>query len=116
VQYHFALGKFDPYVGVGANYTWFWGTTSVLTSKLGAGNAVNIHPAAGVDFNAGFDYYLTKNWVLNADAKYLLLHTTANTPFGAGTFSLNANTWLVGVGVGYRFGLPAMLAPVLAKY
>jgi outer membrane protein len=116
LQYHFALGQFDPYVGVGVNYTWFWGTTSVLTSNLGYGNAVNLRPAAGVDFNAGFDYYLTKNWVLNADAKYLLLHTTGNTPFGVNTVSLNANTWLVGVGIGYRFGLPAVSAPVVAKY
>jgi outer membrane protein len=27
-QYHFALGQLDPYVGVGANYTWFLDTKS----------------------------------------------------------------------------------------
>jgi outer membrane protein len=116
LQYHFALGQFDPYVGVGANYTWFLETTSPLTQKLGYGNAVNIHPAAGLALQAGLDYYLTKNWVLNADAKYILLHTTANTPFGPNTVAVNVNPWLVSVGVGYRFGLPASVAPVVAKY
>lgn len=116
LQYHFALGKFDPYVGIGANYTWFLETTSPLFQKLGYGNAVNIKPNAGLAFQFGGDYYLTKNWVLNADAKYLLLNTTANTPFGQNTVHLSANTWLVGVGVGYRFGLPSASAPVVAKY
>jgi outer membrane protein W len=54
--------------------------------------------------------------VLNADAKYIFLHTTANTPFGPNTVSVNVNPWLVSVGLGYRFGLPTSVAPVVAKY
>lgn len=116
LQYHFAMGQFDPYLGVGANYTWFLETTSPLTRSLGYGNAVNIKPSAGLALQAGFDYYLTKNWALNADAKYLFLNTDANTPFGPNTVHVNADTWLVSVGVGYRFGLAALSAPVVAKY
>jgi outer membrane protein len=116
LQYHFAWGQFDPYVGVGANYTWFLETTSPLTQKLGYGNAVNIHPAAGLALQAGFDYYLSKHWVLNADAKYLFLHTDANTPFGANTVSLNVNPWVVSVGAGYRFGGADLFPAVVAKY
>ena len=115
LQYHFALGKFDPYLGVGANYTWFLETKSPL---LGA-NVVNIHSSAGIAFQAGADYYLTKNWVLNVDAKYLLLDTTANVSAlaaGKNAVGVNANTWIIGGGVGYRFGLPAAMAPVVAKY
>ena len=116
LQYHFAWGQFDPYVGVGANYTWFLETTSPLTQKLGYGNAVNIHPAAGLALQAGFDYYLNKHWVLNADAKYLFLHTDANTPFGPNTVSLNVNPWVVSVGAGYRFGGADLFPAVVAKY
>ncbi|MCI4678500.1 outer membrane beta-barrel protein [Rhodoblastus acidophilus] len=116
LQYHFALGQLDPYVGVGANYTWFLWTNSPLTRALGYGDAVNIKSAPGLAFQAGVDYYLTKHWVLNADAKYLVLNTDANTPFGQNTVHINANTWLVGLGIGYRFGLPMMSAPVVAKY
>lgn len=117
LQYHFALGQFDPYLGIGANYTWFLQTTSPLFSALGAGNAVNIKPSAGLALQGGFDYYLTKHWALNFDAKYLFLETSANTPFGPNTVHLNANTWLLGVGLGYRFGAADLFgAPVVAKY
>jgi outer membrane protein len=117
LQYHFALGQFDPYLGVGANYTWFLETTSPLTRSLGAGDAINIKPSAGLALQAGFDYYLTKHWALNVDAKYLFLETTGNTPFGPNTLHLSANTWLVGVGLGYRFGAADLFGgPVVAKY
>jgi outer membrane protein len=118
LQYHFALGQFDPYVGVGPNYTWFLGTTSGALP-----NSVNVHSAAGVAFQAGADYYLTKHWVLNVDAKYLLLDTTANIGTAGGAalsgrdvVKLNINPWLVGAGIGYRFGTDVFAAPVVAKY
>ncbi len=119
LQYHFAMGQFDPYLGIGANYTWFLKTTSPLTRSLGAGDAVNLHPAAGLALQVGTDYYLTKHWVLNADAKYLFLNTNGNVgvPGGLNAVHLNANTWLVSLGVGYRFGAPDLFStPVVAKY
>jgi len=117
LQYHFAMGQWDPYVGVGVNYTWFFWTTSPLTQWLGYGNkGINIHPQASAAFDVGFDYYLTQNWVLNADAKYLTLNTTANTPFGQNTAHVNVDPWLVRLAIGYRFGLPMASAPVVAKY
>ncbi len=110
LQYHFALGQFDPYLGVGANYTWFLGTKSHALNGI-----VNIHPAAGLAFQAGADYYLTKHWLLNVDAKYLVLETTANVG-AVNNLHLNVNPWIVGAGIGYRFG-GADLAPVVAaKY
>ncbi len=107
LQYHFALGQWDPYLGLGANYTWFLNTTS-------AANAINIHPTAGLAFNFGVDYYLTKHWVLNADAKYLVLNTDANAG-AVNNVHLNINPWIIGAGVGYRFGGSEM-SSVVAKY
>jgi outer membrane protein len=107
LQYHFALGQLDPYLGVGVNYTWFLETTS-------ANNVVNIHSAFAPAFQFGFDYYLTKNWLINVDAKYLMLTTDANV--GArNNLHLNVNPWIVGAGIGYRFG-GSTLGPVVAKY
>lgn len=118
LQYHFAMGQFDPYVGVGANYTWFWWTTSPLTQSLGQGNGINVHGSAGVAFDAGFDYYLTKHWVVNLDAKYLALETSANVLGVQNAAHINVNPWLVRLAVGYRFGLAdlGLGAPVVAKY
>ncbi len=117
LQYHFALGQFDPYLGVGANYTWFLETKSPFGATLGNSNLVNLHPAAGLALNAGADYYLTKHWVLNLDAKYLILNTDGNLaiPGGLNQVHVNANTWLIGGGIGYRFG-GSSAAPVVAKY
>ncbi|MCI4679114.1 outer membrane beta-barrel protein [Rhodoblastus acidophilus] len=112
LQYHFALGPIDPYVGAGVNYTWFlWTKSSVLPS-----NSVNIHPSAGLALDAGFDYYLTKHWALNVDVKKVFLETAANTPFGVNSVHLNANPWLIAFGVGYRFGGGGGETPVVAKY
>ncbi len=110
-QYHFALGQFDPYVGVGANYTWFLGTKSTAL-----GGTVNIHSAPGLAFQLGADYYLTKHWVLNVDAKYVVLETTANVLGKVNNLQLNVNPWIVGGGIGYRFGGSDLLPSVVAKY
>jgi outer membrane protein len=110
LQYHFALGAFDPYLGIGANYTWFLGQES-----RALGGIVNIHPAAGLAFQAGADYYLTKHWVLNVDAKYLVLETSANVG-AVDNLHLNINPWIVGAGIGYRFGGSESVAKVVAKY
>ncbi len=99
LQYHFALGQLDPYVGLGANYTWFLGTTSGPYN-----DSVNIHPAAGLALQAGFDYYLTKHWALNVDVKKIFLDSDANIVGLQNIAHINANPWLIGVGIGYRFG------------
>jgi outer membrane protein len=109
LQYHFALGQLDPYVGVGVNYTWF-----LETKSSALGGIVNIHSAFAPAFQFGVDYYLTKNWLINVDAKYLMLTTDANVG-GRNNLHLNVNPWIVGAGIGYRFG-GSTFGPVVAKY
>ncbi|MCW2315521.1 outer membrane protein [Rhodoblastus acidophilus] len=109
LQYHFALGQLDPYVGVGVNYTWFLGTKSPALNGV-----VNIHSAVAPAFQFGADYYLTKNWLVNVDAKYIMLETDANVG-GHNNLQLKVNPWIVGAGIGYRFGV-ADVAAIVAKY
>ncbi len=119
LQYHFALGQFDPYVGIGANYTWGFWTQSWLTNDLlKSGNGINVHGAAGIDFDMGFDYYLTRHWVVNLDAKYLPLTMDANVLGVQNAAHINVDPWLVRLAIGYRFGLAdlGLGAPVVAKY
>ncbi len=118
LQYHFARGAFDPYLGAGVNYTWFLATKSPYLAAHGADiNGVNIRPSAGLALQAGFDYYLSQHWTLNVDVKKVFLRTDANVNapgLGANAAHINVDPWLFGVGVGYRFGAGDNGAP--AKY
>jgi outer membrane protein len=119
LQYHFALGQLDPYLGAGVNYTWFLWTKSPLGAGIGNSDIINIHSAPALALQAGFDYYLTKHWLLNVDAKYLFLSTNADVNVagvGLNSVHVNVNPFIVGAGIGYRFGGSEFAAPVVAKY
>lgn len=96
MQYHFTdFGAFQPYVGAGANYTFF------LNTKDGAATNLKIKSAPGVALQAGFDYMLDANWGLNVDVKKLWLRPDV-TATGL-TGNLRIDPWLIGAGVTYRF-------------
>lgn len=104
LQYHPpGLGKFDPYVGVGLNYTIFLAHTDAALQK------VKIENAFGTAFEAGMHYELTPKWTLNFDAKYILLSNriSAQYPTPAGPLpavaKVQINPLIFGLGVGYKF-------------
>ena len=67
-QYHFTgLGRFEPYVGAGAQYINFF-NTGTGDNALGA-TKVNIDPAWGLTLQAGLDFSIGNGWSLNADVK-----------------------------------------------
>ena len=96
LQYHFTdLGAWKPYVGGGLNYTWFYdvGLSSPLdVSRNSWGGALQ----------AGVDYAIDKNWMLNFDVKYIWISTDVSAA-GSRLTTLDINPWVVGLGVGYRF-------------
>lgn len=104
LQYHpIPDQRFSPYVGVGINYTVFYGEGGTRTPGI---TSVDVRNAAGVAFNAGLNIELAPNWVLNFDAKYIYLRTSANVDLGPTTrIGANANIdpWVVGAGIRYRF-------------
>ena len=99
LQYHFTdLGAFKPYVGGGLNVTWFYdvnlnaGPAKLTVDSTSVGGALQV----------GLDYAIAKNWVLNADVKYIWMSTDVYA--GGGTLTdLKINPWVYGIGVGYRF-------------
>jgi len=99
LQYHFAdLGAFNPYVGVGLNYTLF---TKKSFNYGGSKYSVD-QSTWGLAGQIGFDYFLTKNVSLNVDVKYIKMETKVKVDGGpAGKLELSPIT--AGVGVGYRF-------------
>jgi outer membrane protein W len=146
LQYHFTnFGAFQPYLGVGVNFTTYWGTRVnaqtwplgiVPGSPLAALGAVNaqyysatVTPSWGVAGQIGFDYMFNEHWGVNLDAKYIMMEPTVHSnlaAFSPAAPSLGAlfipvrvylpiNPIVVSAGVTYRFG-GGSAAPIVAKY
>ncbi|MFO1079360.1 MAG: OmpW family outer membrane protein [Reyranellaceae bacterium] len=109
LQWHVTeLGAFQPYFGVGLNYSVFFSQqASNTTANNGLGvTSLGINNAWGFAAQLGFDYMINRNWGINFDVKKLLLMptysaTVNNTIPINGTATLNP--WLIGAGVTYRF-------------
>ncbi len=102
LQYHFTnFGAFQPYLGVGVNFTTYWGTrVNAQTwslgiapgSLLGVGGAANtnltgvaaqfynatVTPSWGVAGQVGFDYMFNEHWGVNLDLKYIMMEPTVH--------------------------------------
>jgi len=100
LQYHFTPDQsFSPYVGVGLNYSIFYGEDSGTGfSNLKVDNGI------GYAAQVGFDYWLSENWGLNLDVKYIDLNVDVSVNNGAlNAKDVDINPWIVGGGVSYRF-------------
>jgi outer membrane protein len=135
LQYHFTnFGAFQPYLGVGVNFTTFWGTRAGNNSfwlpfvpgstlaALGGATAnlysASITPSWGVVGQAGVDYMFNEHWGVNVDVKYITVQPRAHawgTAFVAGApavnpiyvpvnVAVNVNPIVVSAGLTYRFG------------
>jgi outer membrane protein W len=97
LQYHFTnFGRWQPYLGVGVNFTTFWGTrvnnegwalaAAPGSFLAGAGipfvNAsfsyATVTPTWGVVGNVGLDYMLNEHWGVNVDVKYISTEPTVH--------------------------------------
>jgi outer membrane protein len=97
LQYHLGnIGGINPYVGAGVNYTAFFGVDDGDAGKLKLTNSW------GGALQAGFDMPLTDKLYLNVDVKKVFMDTDLTV--GNIKTKVDIDPWLVGVGVGYRFG------------
>ncbi|MBG0801462.1 outer membrane beta-barrel protein [Methylocystis sp. H4A] len=141
-QYHFTnFGAFQPYVGVGVNFTTFWNTRvnndtwsipfapgSPLAGAQGVLSTfqyATVAPSWGVVGQAGFDYMLNDHWGVNLDFKYVGLHPMVHStvvsfapavPALGAIFipvkvSLPINPIVISAGLTYRFG-GSLLSPL----
>ena len=104
LQYHFTnFGAFQPYLGVGVNFTTYWGTrvnaqtwplAIVPGSPLGIGGAglagvnaqyynATVTPSWGVAGQVGFDYMFNEHWGVNLDLKYIMMEPTVHANVSA---------------------------------
>jgi outer membrane protein len=142
LQYHFTnFGAFQPYLGVGVNFTAFWGTRPgnqtfpfLLPAQPGIGpvaltaTSASITPSWGVVGQAGADYMFNDHWGVNLDVKYIMMEPNAHVWAVANVnatgqayaaplnLAVKINPIVVSTGLTYRFGGDWGVAPVVAKY
>lgn len=100
LQYHFDVEHgIKPYVGAGVNYTLFFNE-----DHGPAFTGLELDSSWGLALQAGVDIPLRDNWYLNIDVKKIWIQTDATVSGGAVTAEVDIDPWIVGVGIGYRFG------------
>ena len=98
VQYHYTeLGAFQPYAGVGLNYTIFSDRKNILDGAAEVDSS-----SVGLVGQLGFDYMINKNWGVNLDVKYIQMDTDVKVG-GSKVGSVGLNPWTFGIGATYRF-------------
>ena len=108
--------KFQPYIGIGLNYTTFFSSSS--SSELSAGLApvtgfyedysLDLDDSWGISGEIGADYFINENLALNASLWRIQIETEANFKGKISGTRIRAkdvkiNPWVVMVGIGYRF-------------
>lgn len=105
-QYYFgnAQSALRPYVGVGVNYTNFF--DNEFTNDLnGALTDLSMSTSWGLAAQAGIDYQVNKNWLVNASVWYAQISTDVKFKLTGDTkvIDTDINPWVYMVSVGYTF-------------
>lgn len=102
-----SASAFQPYVGIGVNYTVFFSedVDSDLEAILGKGD-LEIDDSIGLAAQVGFDYAIDEHWLLNASVWYIDIDTDAEFKFDSGSrvkADVDIDPWVYMLGVGYKF-------------
>ncbi|QYX66159.1 outer membrane protein OmpW [Shewanella putrefaciens] len=105
-QYYFgdAQSKLRPYVGVGVNYTNFF--DNEFTNDLGGAlTDLSMSTSWGLAAQAGVDYQVNKNWLVNASVWYAQISSDVKFKLSGDTVVIDTdiNPWVYMVSVGYTF-------------
>ena len=111
--------KFQPFVGAGVNYTYFWDedADSELEAALGVitepvtGSTdpvpanLDLDDSWGVAARAGFDYLFNDKWGVSASVWWIDIDTeaTVKTALADVKFDVEIDPWVYMVGLSYRF-------------
>lgn len=107
-QYHFnPAGAVRPYVGAGVNYTLFYSekASGGLVDAVGA-TSVDLDDSFGWAVQAGVDVALNDKLMLNLDAKYIDIDTTATlstAALGVQSVDVEIDPLVIGIGLGFQF-------------
>jgi len=107
IYYFDSASAFKPYLGLGLNYTVFFSedASSELEGAL-AETDVELDDSFGLSFQAGFDYQIDENWIVNASARWIDIDTDATldvTGVGRVEVDVDIDPLVYSVTVGYQF-------------
>lgn len=108
VQYYFAEAEsaWQPYVGLGINYTVFFSEKLSSEAKAGLGAShLELDDSVGLAMQAGLDWRIDRNWLINVAVWKVDIDTTAtlNTALGKAKVDVDIDPWVYMLAVGYRF-------------
>ena len=104
-----SASKFQPYVGMGVNYTWFYDEDLSSTRKNEGFSNLNLKNSWGWAGQVGMDYMLTDRMMVNASVWYVDIDTEATMDgpsalsVGRTKVSVDVDPWVYMVGIGYKF-------------
>ena len=101
--------KFQPYVGVGINYTLFFDEDLSSARKQQGFSNLKMQDSIGIAGQVGMDYMITDNVLVNASVWYVDIDTkaTVDGPAALGysktKVDVEVDPWVYMVGIGYKF-------------
>ncbi|MDH3576251.1 MAG: outer membrane beta-barrel protein [Gammaproteobacteria bacterium] len=106
IQYHFMPeGKFQPYAGLGLNYTVFL-DTDLSQAALDAGLVdIDLDNSVGVAAQIGADIVTSGPWLFNFDLRWINIESDATLDDGISleTAKVEIDPFVYSINVGYRF-------------
>ncbi|WP_150305984.1 OmpW/AlkL family protein [Pseudomonas saliphila] len=96
---------FQPYVGAGVNFTWFFDEDVGSDAENRGYDGLRLENSWGLAGQVGADFTLTENVMLNAQVRYIDISTTAKTSFSGLPVEVDVDVdpWVYMVGLGYKF-------------
>lgn len=106
-QYYFGSkeDKLRPYLGLGVNYTTFYDARFNETGSAAGLTDLSLKHSWGLATQAGLDYNLNKNCLLNASVWWMDINTTARFKADGEQQSVKTqiSPWVFMFSVGYKF-------------
>jgi outer membrane protein len=100
-----AASAFQPYIGAGLNYTWFFDTELTSEAEGKGFSGLDLDDSWGLAAQVGMDYMLTENVMINAQLRYIDIDTQGTTSFGGREVEVDVDVdpFVYMVGLGYKF-------------
>lgn len=109
LQYRFApIVNFEPYVGLGVNWTTFFDTNLVSEFAVDGIEKLELADSIGIAAQIGGDWSITDRWLMNLDVRYIDIESEAKLvgpAFGGEAVigDISIDPWVYAVNLGYRF-------------